>query len=213
MLKVYNWATPGPYEKLAEDNAAKSYELSKVKIETIKIEGVGNWCENTCLKPQVALQAISRLKQGELCILIDADAYVSKEPEWRECTGMFGFVRWRRPSSGALVCLSGTLLLSSSNQCKDFLEGWKSRCDLHPEIWDQAHLWESVKADTSGLITELGWQWAWMQGNSLEDQKGAWICHDQASRELKGQPDTAPLVPSETDHDLREKTGGKRKKV
>ena len=227
-MRVRNWCTPGPYRKLADENRKLSLEkIPGLDFQTIEVAPKGSWVQNTCLKPSVALQTVRAIPQGEGLLLIDADAHFEREPEWKPLlSSFFGYVRWSRPSSGALIALSGTLWITNTNQCLQFLEGWRARCELDNSRWDQAHMWECIKGNVAspgqGDILELDWKFAYMIGNSIEPIAQAWIVHSQASRELKdatstAQPDTAPITPSETDAELREKTGphtgGRRKKL
>jgi hypothetical protein len=228
-MRVVNWATPGPYMDLAKTNRELSLKnCPGLDFWTIEIPSVGNWVMNTCRKPEVALQAVRSLPQGEGCLLLDADAHFEREPEWKSLiNAFFGYVRWTRPNSGAIIALSGTLWITNTNQCIQFLEGWNARCQLDPTRWDQAHMWECIKENVAspgqGDILELDCRWAWMEGNSIEPRGQAWVAHSQASRELKDatsteQPDTAPLTPSETDVQTKTRdpqlphTGGRRKK-
>ena len=228
MYHVRNWCTPGAYAELARTN--RELSLSKVKdleFQTIQVQPAGVWVQNTCLKPGVALQAIKEVGQGEGVLLLDADAHFEREPEWKPLlSSFFGYVRWTRPNSGALIALSGTLWITHTVQCIQFLESWRARCKLDDTKWDQAHMWEQVKHNVAspgqGDILEMDWRWAYMEGNSIEPRGQAWVVHSQASRELKdatatAQPDAAPITPSETDAELREKTGphtgGRRKKL
>lgn len=195
-IHICNWATSGPYSDLAKSNRELSVKNLNGGADhifhTIQVESKGTWVQNTCQKPDVALSAIRQLPAGAGVLLIDADAYFQENvfPDWNVLqSAFFGFVLWRRPSNGALVALSGTLWLTNTSQCRDFLEGWKSRCELNSHIWDQAHLWECIKANVAGPgqgdICEMDPRWAWMEGNSIEPKHTAWVVHTQASRELK----------------------------
>lgn len=194
-MHVCNWCTPGPYAALAKANRELSLTNHPgLDFNTIEVPSKGRWVANTCQKPDVALSAIRNIPAGEGVLLIDADAYIQGKPDWTSLkSAFFGYVLWKRPTNGALVCLSGTLWLTNTNQCIDFVEGWKARCDTDPGIWDQAHLWKCVQAHVAGAtnpdIYVMSGEWAWMEGQSIEPKHTAFVVHSQASRELKEQVD------------------------
>lgn len=217
MIQIRNWCTPGPYAEIARKNRELSLGLRNLKepldFQTIEVPTAGTWVQNTCLKPQVAIRAIKSVPQGEGVLLLDADATLQLEPEWQPLKSMFfGYVRWKRPSNGALIALSGTLWLTHTAACLQFVEDWGARCQLDNSKWDQAHMWESIKSYVAGPgmpdVGELDWRFAWMEGNSIEPKKDAWIVHAQASRSLKDaitQPNEAPI---NTDNDTTFKQKG-----
>jgi hypothetical protein len=192
MIHVANWCTPGPYAELAKANRELSLKnIPGLDFNTIEVISKGRWVENCNQKPDIALTAIRQVPTGEGVLLIDADAYLQGKPNWDSLrSAFFGYVLWKRPSNGAMVCLSGTLWLTNTNQCIDFVQGWKARCQHDQGIWDQAHLWQCVKGHVAGSgqgpdIFEMPPEWAWMEGNSIEPRHMAYVCHTQASRELK----------------------------
>jgi len=177
-----------------EQEAASLIETLKafsLDHEVIERKNLGDWYQNTRMKPAVVNGAMLH-HPGRPVVWLDSDARVRRRPElfWRLACDVAAY-RTVHQASGIVEYLSGTVYLSGSPRSVEFASRWIAHCQFRTDVSEQFGfndaLAEAIR-DTSFRFEPLPVEYTFVFDRHRAEFPGVKpvIEHFQKSRETRG---------------------------
>ncbi len=146
MILYFSYYTRNTIYEEEVKRLQSSLDKFDLKYELLPINSLGNWQENTRIKPVLILSMLKKYPQHKL-VYLDADAEIVKRPDLFETIendiglhqldwSKYKLKRYRNCKE----ILSGTLFFNNSENCKNIVKSWINYSNKNRNVWDQRSL-------------------------------------------------------------------------
>ena len=197
MFTIISWYTKQTeYDSIMRNYLIPSLQKLNIPYKIYPVDSIGNWQQNTNLKPLVIETAFQDLDTDLL--IVDADAKIYQYPklleeipeEYDMAIFYLDWDEWYHNGSKQKELCSGTLYIRNKPICQALIRWWIKICSSH-NLTDQKALKKALLAFPNIKIYKLPYEYCWI--NSLpsgdkpfvERPKEVVVEHFQVSRKIK----------------------------